>query len=154
MLTNQHGVQVSLTADLHQRGAVPPAGAVSSFCAGQMFTLARVCAQFHFAEAPFRGTGSLIYLCRRPQRARCGGSPDPRRCTQHHTISVNRSTAEPTGGIRAGALRVFPCWCECPLTGILYFILTANARLWFLQCVSHELINTLRLGQDGCLFGR
>ena len=97
---------------------------------------------------------SVSNLCGRPQRARCGGSADPRQCKQHHTISTNWSTAEPADGIRAGAPRVFPRWYECPLTGLLYIILTANARLWFLQCVSHELINTLRPGQDGRHFGR
>ena len=34
----------SLRAHLHQRGAGPPAGAGSVFRAGQVFTLARVCA--------------------------------------------------------------------------------------------------------------
>ena len=38
---------------LHQRGAGPPAGAVSDFCTGRVFTLAQVHAQFHFAEAPY-----------------------------------------------------------------------------------------------------
>ena len=33
----------------------------SIFCAGRMSTLARVRTHFQFTEAPFRGTGSLIY---------------------------------------------------------------------------------------------
>ena len=53
-----------IRAHLHQRGAGPPAGAGSVFCASRVFTLARVCAQFHFTGAPFRGTGSLIYKYR------------------------------------------------------------------------------------------
>ena len=55
---------IVLRAHSHQRGAGPPAGAGSVFRAGRLFTLARVRAQFHFAGAPFRGTGSLIYKYR------------------------------------------------------------------------------------------
>ena len=51
----------TIRAHLHQRIAGLPAGAVSVFCAGRVFTLVRVRKQFHFAEAPFRGAGSLIY---------------------------------------------------------------------------------------------
>ena len=58
---------------------------------------------------------SVSDLGGRPQRTSCGGSVDPRRCKQHHTISTNRSTAESAGGIRAGVPRVFPRWCKCPL---------------------------------------
>ena len=60
---------------------------------------------------------SMSDLCGHPQRAHCGGSADPRQCKQHQNISTNRSTAEPAGGIRAGAPCVFQHWCKCPLTG-------------------------------------
>ena len=53
--------QKSARAHLHKRGAGPPAGSVSVFCVGRVFTLARVRAQFQFAEAPFCVTGPLIY---------------------------------------------------------------------------------------------
>ena len=104
---------------LHQRGVGPPAGAGSVSRAGRVFTLARVRAQFHFAGAPFRGTGSLIYKyrlisapysCGSRRRiapwaisvgARRGGGAGPRRCKQHHIIPSNRSTAKPAGGIQA-----------------------------------------------------
>ena len=123
---------ISLRAHLHQRGAGPSAGAGSVFRAGRVFTLARVRTQFHFTGAPFRGTGSLIYKyrpicalyscgsCRRialwaiSAGARRGGRAGPRRCKQHHTIPSNRSTAEPAGGIRSGAPRVFRVGVNAP----------------------------------------
>ena len=126
------GVYNSLRVHLHQRGAGPPAGAGSVFCAGRVFTLARVRAQFHFTGAPFRGTGSLIYKyqpinapysCGSRRRiapwaisagARRGGRAGPRRCKQHHTIPSNRSTAEPAGGIHSGAPRVFRVGVNAP----------------------------------------
>ena len=44
-----------------------------------------------------------------------GSTAGPQRCKQHHTISTNRSTAEPAGGIRADTPSArFPCWCKCP----------------------------------------
>ena len=123
---------IPLRAHLHQRGAGLPAGAGSVFRAGWVFTLARVRTQFHFTGAPFRGIGSLIYKyrpisalysCRSRRRiapwaisagARRGGRAGPRRCKQHHTIPSNRSTAEPAGGIRSGAPRVFRVGVNAP----------------------------------------
>ena len=124
--------QTCLRVHLHQRGAGPPADAGSVFRAGLVFTLARVRAQFHFTGAPFRGTGSLIYKYRPISApyscgsrgriapwaifagARRGGRAGPRRCKQHHTIPSNRSTAEPAGGIRSGAPRVFRVGVNAP----------------------------------------
>ena len=87
-----------------------------------------------FVEAPFCGTGSLIYrywpisapyFCGSRRRisewaisagARCGGVEGLWRFKQHHTISTNRSTAEPVDEICAGAPCVFLSWCKCPFT--------------------------------------
>ena len=87
-------------------------------------------AQFHFTEAPFAALG--LWSINTDQSAlpiaapwaifvgaRCGCSADLRQCKQNHTIYTNRSTAEPTGGIRTGDLRLFPRWCKCPFIVIV-----------------------------------
>ena len=143
-LINMDSRSCWVRAHLHQRGAGPPEVTGSVFRAGRVFTLARVRAQFHFTGAPFCGTGSLIYKYRptnqrslflqvpqknrsvseilgRPPRARSGGRAGPRHCTQHHTIPSNRSTAEPAGGIRAGAPRVFRVGVNAPLNRLYIY---------------------------------
>ena len=105
----------------------------SFLCGSSVYTGAGPLAVSPLVEAPFRGTGSLIYRywpisapysCGSRRRValwaisagpRCGGVAGRRRCKQQHTISTNRSTAESAGGISAGAPPVFPRWCKCPL---------------------------------------
>ena len=120
----------------HQRGAVLPACSVSVFCVGRVFTLVRAISlcrspilqhwafdisiltnQRYLFLRVLQENRSMSDLCGHPQRAHCLGSADPRQCKQHQNISTNRSTAEPAGGIRAGAPCVFQHWCKCPLTG-------------------------------------
>ena len=105
-----------LSLQSHQRGGGPPVGCRSVFRASQMLTPVWVREQYQFAEAPFRGTGSALHIpagsaeeslrewsLRAPTLVPpCGDAADLRQCKQHNTISTNRSTAEPAGGIRAG----------------------------------------------------
>ena len=121
-------VSVSLIrAHLHQRRVGPPRGAVRIFCAGRVFTLARVCAQFHFAEAPFCGTGSLIY--KKTDQLVISipvGPAEELLCEAPWTCSgLNGTTqflqTDPLQGLQVGSARVLSVylhWCKCPLTQI------------------------------------
>ena len=111
-------------------------------------------------EDPFRGTGSLIYRywpisapysCGSRRRidlwaisagARRGGAAGPPRCKQHHTISANRSTAEPAGGIRAFSRvggQVLDLWrCRFSIS-----VLDRRSTIIVLQIQIQVLVNTL-----------
>ena len=109
----------------------------SVFRAGRVFTLAQVHAQFQVAEAPFRGTGSLICKCR-PISApySCGscrkitpwaifaGACSRIAAEAQRTHGGVNCTTQFLQTIHCGARRRDPCgrsarfpsWCKCPLT--------------------------------------
>ena len=114
------GIPIPVRAHLQQRGAGPPAGAWAFSARVECLHWRRSARSFTICGGPISrhwvidlsiltNQRSLLFLrvpqknrsvsdlCGRPPRARCGGAADPRRCKQHHTISTNRSTAEPRG---------------------------------------------------------
>ena len=159
---------------LHQCGAGLPAGAGAYFMEVKCLHWCRSVHSFQFAEAPFRGTGSLIYQyspisapysCGSRRRiapwaisagTRCGGTADSRRCKQHHTISTNRSTVEPASGIRTDAPHGFPRWYKCPSWCSLWRVnqtLAAGLPSQFSLRQSCQYYITLEIAVSACMSG-